>query len=220
MREPIRQGAFSHLARLFQGGKMLALAVNGSPRKEGNTWSMLNAVLEPLDAAGWQTELVQLGGKEIRGCIACYKCFQNRDARCSVDTDDFNAVMEKMTSADALILGSPTYFTDVSAEMKALIDRSGLVSQANGVLFRGKIGAAVAAVRRGGATHVFDTINHMFLMSQMIVPGSTYWNLGIGFDKGDVLEDREGMTNMRHLGAVIAWLGNAVAERLESYPRP
>jgi multimeric flavodoxin WrbA len=88
------------------------------------------------------------------------------------------------------------------------------------VLFKGKIGAAVAAVRRAGATHVFDTINHMFLMSQMIVPGSIYWNLGIGLDKGDVLNDAEGMRNMRHLGAVIAWLGEAVRPRLDEYPTP
>jgi multimeric flavodoxin WrbA len=199
---------------------MYALAVNGSPRKDGNTFHLLKAVLEPLESAGWETELGQLGGKTLRGCIACYKCFENRDQRCAVDTDDFNAVMEKIVRADALVLGSPTYFTDVSAELKAVLDRAGLVSQANGVIFRGKIGAAVAAVRRGGATHVYDTINHMFLMSQMIVPGSTYWNLGIGFDKADVLEDQEAMVNMRHLGAVIDWLGRAIHDNLGTYPKP
>jgi len=199
---------------------MYALAINGSPRTDGNTYTMLEEVLRPLGQAGWQTELVQVGGKEIRGCIACYKCFENQDKRCSVTTDMFNEVMDKMVQADALILGSPTYFTDVSAELKAVLDRSGLVSQANGVLFRGKIGAAVVAVRRGGAIHAFDTINHMFLMSQMIVPGSTYWNIGMGFDKADVQRDEEGMTNMRHLGAVIAWLGGALNNQLDSYPHP
>lgn len=199
---------------------MYALAVNGSPRKDGNTYNLLKEVLVPVEQAGWETEMVQVGGKDIRGCIACYKCFENKNRRCSVETDMFNQVMEKMVKADALILGSPTYFTDVSADLKAVLDRSGFVSQANDVLFRGKIGAAVAAVRRGGATHVFDTINHMFLMSQMIVPGSTYWNMGIGLDKGDVLNDAEGMKNMRHLGAVIAWLGSAVKENIESYPQP
>lgn len=199
---------------------MYALAVNGSPRKDGNTYNLLKEVLVPVEQAGWETEMVQVGGKDIRGCIACYKCFENKNRRCSVETDMFNQVMEKMVKADALILGSPTYFTDVSADLKAVLDRSGFVSQANDVLFRGKIGAAVAAVRRGGATHVFDTINHMFLMSQMIVPGSTYWNMGIGLDKGDVLNDAEGMKNMRHLGAVIAWLGTAVKENIESYPQP
>jgi multimeric flavodoxin WrbA len=199
---------------------MYALAINGSPRRDGNTYNLLKEVLEPIAQAGWETELIQVGGKAVRGCIACYKCFENRNKRCSVDTDMLNQVMEKMVRADALILGSPTYFTDVSAELKAVIDRSGLVSQANDVLFKGKIGAAVAAVRRAGATHVFDTINHMFLMSQMIVPGSIYWNLGMGLDKGDVLNDAEGMRNMRHLGAVIAWLGEAVRPRLDEYPTP
>ncbi len=199
---------------------MFALAINGSPRKDGNTYNLLKEALDPIAQAGWETELIQVGGKAVRGCIACYKCFENRNERCSVDTDMFNQVMEKMVRADALILGSPTYFTDVSAELKAVIDRSGLVSQANDVLFKGKIGAAVAAVRRAGATHVFDTINHMFLMSQMIVPGSIYWNLGVGLDKGDVLNDAEGMRNMRHLGAVIVWLGEAVRPRLDEYPTP
>lgn len=199
---------------------MYALAINGSPRKDGNTYTMLQEVLRPIGQAGWKTEHIQVGGKDIRGCIACYKCFENKDQRCSVTTDMLNEVMDQMVQADALILGSPTYFTDVSAELKAVLDRSGLVSQANGVLFRGKIGAAVAAVRRGGAIHAFDTINHMFLMSQMIVPGSTYWNIGIGFDKADVQQDDEGMTNMRHLGAVIAWLGGAIRDRLNSYPHP
>lgn len=199
---------------------MYALAINGSPRKDGNTFTMLQEVLKPIDQAGWKTDLIQVGGKEIRGCIACYKCFENQDQRCSVTTDMFNEVMDKMVQADALILGSPTYFSDVSAELKAVLDRSGLVSQANGVLFQGKIGAAVVAVRRGGAIHAFDTINHMFLMSQMIVPGSIYWNIGMGFDQAEVQQDDEGMTNMRHVGAVIAWLGQAIHDQLDSYPHP
>ncbi len=199
---------------------MYALAINGSPRKDGNTNYLLKEVLAPISQAGWETELIRAGGMEISGCIACYKCFENQNQRCAVETDMFNEIMEKIVRADALIMGSPTYFTDVSAELKAVIDRAGLVSQANGVLLRGKIGAAVAAVRRAGAVHVFDSINHMFLMSQMIVPGSTYWNMGIGFDKGDVANDAEGIKNMRHLGAVIAWLGNAVSKHLGAYPNP
>jgi multimeric flavodoxin WrbA len=115
-----------------------------------------------------------------------------------------------MIQADAIILGSSTYFTDVSAEMKALLDRAGLVAVANGGLLRRKIGAAVVAVRRGGGTHAFDTINHMFLMSGVIVPGSTYWNLGFGLDKGEVKKDEEGLRNMTDLGQTIAWLGDAI----------
>jgi multimeric flavodoxin WrbA len=198
---------------------MYALAVNGSPRKGGNTETLLKQVIETLDEAGWNTELIQVGAKKIRGCIACFKCFENKDLRCSVKNDIFNEVMEKMLKADALILGSPTYFTDVSAELKALLDRSGLVALANDRAFAGKIGAAVVAVRRAGATHVFDTINHMFLMSQMIVPGSTYWNLGIGLKKGDVKTDEEGLNNMRNLGETIAWLGEALQPHMDKFPR-
>lgn len=197
---------------------MYALAVNGSPRKEGNTSILVKKVLEPLNDAGWETEYVQLGGKRIKGCIACYKCFENKDKRCAVDNDIFNEIMEKMIRADAIILGSPTYFASVSAEIKALMDRSGLVSLANDELFAGKIGSAVVAQRRGGATNVFDTINKMYQMSQMILPGSTYWNFGVGRNPGEVEDDAEGLANMVQLGKTIAWLGAAMAPHQESFP--
>lgn len=180
---------------------------------------LLRHVLEPLERAGWETELVRVGGRKIRGCIACFKCFENKDRHCSVETDVFNEIMGKMLRADAMILGSPTYFTDVSAELKALLDRSGVVALANERAFAGKIGAAVVAVRRAGATHVFDTINHMFLMSQMIIPGSTYWNVGIGLEKGAVKSDEEGLNNMRNLGETIAWLGKVMKPHLGDFPK-
>lgn len=197
---------------------MYAVAVNGSPRKGGNTEIMLKNSLIPLEAAGWETELVQLGSKKIRGCMACGKCWEKKDNKCVVDNDVFNEVMGKMIRADAIILGSPTYFTDVSAEMKALLDRSGMVALANDRLFRGKIGAAVVAVRRGGGIHVYDTINHMYLMSQMIVPGSVYWNIGIGLEKGEVNNDPEGLNNMKNLGETISWLGKAMKPHMDSFP--
>ena len=198
---------------------MKALAINGSPRKRGNTEILLKQVLAPLAAAGWETEFVQIGGASIRGCQACYQCFKKKNARCSQKDDAFNPCFEKMVAADAIILGSPTYFTDVSAEMKALLDRAGLVALANGGLFRGKICAAVVAVRRGGGTHAFDTMNHMFLMSGAIVPGSTYWNLGYGREKGEVSKDDEAARNMKDLGHTIAWLGAAIHDRAGIRPR-
>ena len=191
---------------------MKAIAINGSPRQGGNTEILLRKVLEPLTDAGWDTECIQLGGKPIRGCRACYQCFKTKDSRCGQEDGVFGACLEKMLSADAIILGSPTYFTDVTSEMKALLDRAGLVAVANGGLFRRKIGAAVVAVRRGGGTHAFDTINHMILMSGAIIPGSTYWNLGFGLDKGDVNKDEEGLRNMADLGQTIAWLGKAIQQ--------
>lgn len=199
---------------------MKAIAINGSPRPGGNTEIMLKKVLEPLEAAGWSTEYLRIGGKPVRGCIACLKCFEKRNGRCIVEKDDMNDYLEKIYAADAVILGSPTYFADVTPELKALIDRAGFVALANGGALRGKIGAAVVAVRRGGATHVFDTINHMFLLSSMIVPGSIYWNLGMGGDKGQVLGDDEAMRNMSHLGQTIAWLGKAIASVPDAFPIP
>jgi len=197
---------------------MYAVAFNGSPRKGGNTQTMLEAALAPLAKAGWETELVQVGGKNIRGCIACMKCAQNQDQRCAVKNDIANDCIEKMIRADAIIIGSPTYFAGVASDVKGLIDRAGFVAHVNGGLFAGKLGAAVVAVRRGGATHVYDTINHMYQMSRMIMPGSTYWNIGYGLDKGDVAGDAEGLANMQNLGEMIHWVGSALAPVRESMP--
>lgn len=198
---------------------MYAIAVNGSPRAGGNTEILLKETLRQLDDNGWKTELAKVGGTAIRGCLACYKCFENKDNECIIKTDGFNEVFAKMLNADAMILGSPTYFAAVSADLKALLERAGLVAIANDHAFSGKIGAAVVAVRRGGATHAFDSINHMFQMSRMIIPGSTYWNMGIGRNKEEVKDDEEGMENMRHLGKVIDWLGRSIETTKIDYPK-
>jgi multimeric flavodoxin WrbA len=185
---------------------MKAIAINGSPRKGGNTEFLLKKVLEPIAEAGIETEFIQIGGKQVRGCLACYKCMENKNARCVIETDIVNECIGKMLESDAIILGSPTYFAGMTSEMKALVDRAGFVAFANGRLFSRKIGAAVVVNRRGGATNVMDSINHMFLMSRMIVPGSTYWNFGVGREIGEVAKDTEALENMRDLGETIAWL--------------
>jgi len=185
---------------------MKAVAINGSPRKGGNTSILLKIVLKELEAEGIETELIELAGKDMHGCIACYGCMKNKNFRCAVEKDFMNTCIEKMLEADAIILGSPTYFANVTSEMKALIDRAGLVGKANGDMFKRKIGAAVVAVRRGGQIHVFNSINHFFLIGQMIVPGSSYWNHGIGRNIGEVEEDEEGILTMVNLGKNMAWL--------------
>ena len=182
---------------------MKAIAINGSPRKGGNTEILLKKVLEPLIDAGWTTEFIQLGGKPIRGCLACYQCFKKKNSRCGQKDELFDECLEKMIAAEAIILGSPTYFTDVSAEMKALLDRAGLVAIANGGLFRGKIGAAVVAVRRGGGTHAFDTMNHLFLSNDFIIAGRV---LGMAREKGDMEKDEEGLQTAATLGQRMAWM--------------
>lgn len=197
---------------------MYAIAINGSPRKRGNTEMLLNTALKPLKDSGWETEIVRVGGTDIRGCIACNQCFESQDNTCSLKDDNFNEIFARMVKADAMILGSPTYFAAVSADLKALIERAGYVAYANNHIFSGKIGAAVVAARRGGAIHVYDSINHMFQMSRMIMPGSTYWNMGYGLEKAAVSEDGEALANMEHLGKSINWLGRLIKPNLESYP--
>ncbi|HNW33298.1 MAG TPA: flavodoxin family protein [Candidatus Ozemobacteraceae bacterium] len=185
---------------------MNVLAINGSPRKDGNTALLIRETLMQLEAEGIETELVQIGGMPIRGCTACGACYERKDRKCIMTGDPVNEIIGKMDKADAIILGSPTYFADVSAEMKALIDRAGFVGGANEKMWRRKVGAAVVAVRRCGAIHVFDTINHFFLISEMIIAGSSYWNMGIGLEAGGVSSDEEGIDTMKTLGRNMAWL--------------
>ncbi len=191
---------------------MKVVAFNGSARKGGNTFRLLSTVLEEIASSGIDTELVELAGKNISGCTACYRCFKEKNRRCSVDDGIVNEAIEKMLQADGIILGSPTYFADISANMKALIERCGMVSRANGDMFRRKVGAGVVAVRRAGAYHVFSSLNSFFLIGQMIVVGSSYWNIGIGREPGEVLKDEEGVKTMKDLGRNIAW----VLEKLNS----
>jgi multimeric flavodoxin WrbA len=185
---------------------MKVIAFNGSGRKDGNTVILLNAVLDEISKEGIETELVQLAGKAPQGCNACYKCFDNKDKKCAVTKDHLNEYLVKMIEADGILLGSPVYFADATAGIKALIERCGMVSTANGGLFKRKVGAAVAAVRRAGAIHTFDTLNHLFQHQQMIVVGSSYWNVGIGRDPGQVRDDAEAFRTMQTLGQNMAWL--------------
>jgi multimeric flavodoxin WrbA len=185
---------------------MKVVAFNGSPRKQGNTSILIDKVFDELKREGIKTEQINLTGSPLKGCTACMACLKNQDKRCIIDNDIINQCIEKMLEADAIILGSPTYFSDVTAEMKALIDRSGMVVRVNGDLLKRKIGAAVVAVRRGGSGHVFNSLNHFFFISQMIVPGSIYWNFAFGRLVGEVEDDEEGMETMKVLGQNMAWL--------------
>ncbi|MFC1532293.1 flavodoxin family protein [Thermodesulfobacteriota bacterium] len=185
---------------------MKVVGFNGSARKDGNTAILINYVFGELEKEGIETELFQLSGKKIHGCRACKKCRENMDRQCAVKDDVLNICIEKMLEAEGIILGSPTYFADVTTEMKALIDRAGSVAGANDQMFKRKIGASVVVARRGGSIHAFDTLNHFFLIRQMIIPGSRYWNLGFGREKGEVEKDEEGIQIMKTLGENMAWL--------------
>jgi multimeric flavodoxin WrbA len=186
---------------------MKVIAFNGSPREKGNTYHAIQTVFEELTKEGIETELIQLGGSNIQGCTACYECFENKNKQCVIE-DDLNQFIEKMVGAEGIIMGSPTFFSNVSTEVKALIDRAGLIAIANNYLLKRKIGAAVVAVRRAGAVHVYSSINFFFGINHMIIPGSSYWNLGVGLNPGDILKDREGISTLKDLGQNMAWLLN------------
>ena len=182
---------------------MKVVAFNGSPREDGNTALLIDHIFRELEKDGIETELVHLSGKRIHGCIACYKCFENKDRRCALNDDITNDCIEKMSRAEGVIMGSPVYFADVTAEMKALIDRAGFVSLANGGMYTNKVGVAVAAYRRSGVVHTLDGMNHFFLSAQMIIVGR---GIGLGRDKGEVEKDEEGMQAIKVVGQRMAWV--------------
>ncbi|MBI0584260.1 MAG: flavodoxin family protein [Methanomassiliicoccus sp.] len=184
---------------------MKVIAFNGSPRKNGNTNRALEVALEEIAREGIETELVQMGVEDIAPCQACGVCGQKKDRRCKRKDDKVNEWMEKMAAADGIIIASPVYFGSMSAQTKAFIDRIGYVNRANGDLLKRKVGAAVAVNRRAGALATFQEINNFFLIGQMIVVGSSYWNVITALRPGDIEKDEEGLRTMRDLGANMAW---------------
>lgn len=185
---------------------MKVIGINGSPRQNGNTSIIIRGIFQELEKNGIETELVQLGGRAIRGCTGCGACFKNKNGLRAMQGDVVNSLIQKAAQADGIILGSPVYFADVTPEMKAFIERAGMVASANGNLFQHKAGTSVMAVRRGGAVQAFDTMNHFLHDMQMYLVGASYWNMVYGKEVGEVRNDPEGMENMRVIGENMAWL--------------
>lgn len=184
---------------------MKVVAFNCSPRKDGNTCHMIKEVFSVLEAEGIETELVQVGGLDLHGCRACGLCRKNQNMKCVMDDDIVNICIQKMAEADGIIIGSPTYFADLTSEAKALIDRSGYVLRGNGNPIKRKVGAAVVAARRAGSIHVMDSINHFFTISEMLVVSSSYWTMSQANAKGDFEKDAEGVATIKRLGENMAW---------------
>jgi multimeric flavodoxin WrbA len=184
---------------------MKVLAINGSARKDGNTAIMVRAVFAELEKEGIETHMEQLHGVKLQGCIACYECFKRKDKRCAVKKDKMNELIEFMLDADGIILASPTYFADASAGMRAVIERAGMVARACDDMFQRKVGAPVVTLRRGGGMQTFNSLNAFFFIGQMVVPGSSYWNMGFGREIGQVESDAEGLKTMADLGRNMAW---------------
>jgi multimeric flavodoxin WrbA len=192
---------------------MRVLGINCSPRRGGNTEILLKEVFKSIEKEGIKTELFHLGGKKVSGCIACMKCKKKKDGFCHQKNEVINDCIKKMMKADAIIIGSPVYFADITADAKALIEVAGYALRAAGNPLRRKPAAAVIAVRRAGAIHSFHSINNFFLINEMIVVGSSYWNVGIGREKGDVLKDEEGLKTMRVLGENMAWVMKKIKDK-------
>lgn len=185
---------------------MKVIGINGSARKDGNTSVLIRKVFEPLEAEGIETQLVNLGPKSVNGCLACMKCLDKKDGHCIQDKDKLNDTLDLMKTADGIILGTPVYFADISGQIKCFIDRSGMVARANGNMFKRKVGAGVVAVRRAGSISAFHSLNSYFTIAEMVIVGSTYWNMGFGMAKEEALQDAEGLQTMDNLGKNMAWL--------------
>ncbi len=185
---------------------MKAVAICGSPRDKGNTEILLERCLAVLADAGIETELIRLSERRIEMCTACKECFQNRDQRCVIDEDDFHEVFEKMTAAEIIVVGSPTHYGSASPKLMALLDRAGYVSRANGELFKRKLGGPVAVARRAGHNFTYAQMLFWYFINGMVVPGSTYWNIGFGLEPGDVNSDKEALETITGFAENLAWL--------------
>lgn len=185
---------------------MKVIGFNGSARKDGNTSILIQKVFESLEAEGIETKLVDLGAKSVNGCLACGKCIEKQNGHCIQTQDALNEWLDEMKTSDGIVLGTPVYFADLSGQIKCFLDRTGMVAIANGNMFKRKAGAAVVAVRRAGAVSAFHSVNAWFTIAEMVIVGSSYWNMGFGMDKGEVRLDGEGLQTMSNLGKNMAWL--------------
>ncbi|WP_421899269.1 flavodoxin family protein [Maridesulfovibrio sp.] len=199
---------------------MKVVALNGSPRKEGNTSILINRVFKELEKESIETELINIGGKPVRGCIACMKCWEKKDGHCAVKNDSLNEWLDKMREADGILLGSPVYCADLSGQMKSFMDRASMTACANDDMFRLKAGASVVAVRRAGAVHTFHSLNNFFTILQMVQIGSSYWNMGFGLGEGEVSKDVEGLNTMDNLGKNMAWVMKSLNKAGIEKPAP
>lgn len=185
---------------------MKVIAFNGSPKKEGNTYHALQMVLEPIQAAGAEVEIITVGNHAISGCVACGGCVRNKNERCVIENDSVNEWIQKMKDADGIILGSPVHYAGIAGNMKSFLDRAFYVTSVNNGMLRHKVGASVAAVRRSGGVTTFEQLNNYLLYSEMFLPTANYWNVIHGARPGEVKEDTEGVQIMSVLGENMNYL--------------
>ena len=199
---------------------MKVIGFNGSSRKKGNTACSMNTVFEQLEKAGIETEMILVGKEKIQGCVACHGCVKNQNEACAIKDDPVNEWIQKIKEADGVLLGSPVHFAGVAGTMKSFLDRAFFVASVNGGMFRQKVGATVAAVRRSGGISTLETLNHYINYSEMVMPSSNYWNVAHGLMPGQMEDDAEGKQIMEVLGQNMAWIMKLIAHGKEQIPAP
>lgn len=199
---------------------MKVVAINGSPKSEGNTYHALKTVGIKLNEQGIDFEIIHVGNKAIHGCTACGKCWKNRDEKCIISTDPLNDWVQTMKNADGLIFSSPVYYAGIPGTMKCFLDRAFYVAGSNGNLFRHKVGASVVAVRRSGGASTFDSLNHYLHYSEMMIASSNYWNITHGLMPGEVVKDEEGNQILELLGSNMAWMLKMREQTKQTLPAP
>ena len=185
---------------------MKVVAFNGSPNKNGNTWHAIKMVTDELEKEGIATEIIHVGNKAVRGCLACGQCVKKKNEQCIQSEDPVNEWIQLMKEADGILIGSPVHYSAIAGTMKSFLDRAFYVSGVNGSLLRHKVGAAVVAVRRSGGLPTFNQLNNFLCYSEMLLPSSNYWNVIHGTRPGEATQDEEGKQIMRTLGRNMAWL--------------
>ena len=185
---------------------MKALALCGSPRRDGNTQQLLELLCGRLKERSVESELVLLSGKTIKPCVACGKCKEYNDRTCAIKDDDFHPILKKLIEADAFIVGSPVYFGCATSQTTAFLHRAGYVARNNDKFLGGKVGAPVVVARRAGQNFTYAQLMFFFTINDMIIPGSTYWNIAFGRNKGEVAGDAEGLETITHFADNVAAL--------------
>ena len=194
---------------------MKVLLINGSPRKEGNTFVALSEIAVALENSGVRAQIISIGNKAVQGCIACNKCSEL--GKCSFNDELYNTVRESLNDADGLVIGTPVYYAGPNGSLCALLDR---VFYSCSELLEYKPGASVAVCRRGGASTAFDRLNKYFTISNMPVVSSQYWNIVYGLMPGEAAQDDEGLQTMRTLGRNMAWILKNLKSNTAPYPEP
>ncbi len=185
---------------------MKAIAICGSARVSGNTEVLLQQCLDKLESNGVDGELIRLAEQDVAGCLACNKCFKAKDGKCSGTDDDFGPIYEKMIAADIIVVGSPVYFGSATPEIMALLDRAGYVSRANDHMLSRKIGGPIVVARRAGQNFTYAQLMMWYMLNDMVVVGSTYWNIAFGMKRGEVTDDTEGVETIDRFAENLAWL--------------